>query len=139
MAGERPLLPPWRGAALVAAGGAVGAAARTRLGLAVPVDPGAVPWATLGANVTGAFLLAWLLTVLVERLPANRWARPLLGTGLLGAYTTFATVGLELRHLTAGGQAVVAAGYLALTWTAGVVAVVAGIALGRRRSPRRSA
>lgn len=98
-----------------------------------------MPWSTLVANVSGAFLLAWLLTVLVERMPASRWARPLLGTGLLGAYTTFATVGLELRQLVAEGSVVVAAGYLALTWTAGVAAVVAGVALGRRRAPRRSA
>lgn len=139
MAAERPSLSPWRGAALVAAGGAAGAAARTGLTLAFPPDPGGVPWSTLAQNVTGAFLLAWLLTTLVERLPANEWARPLLGTGLLGAYTTFATVGLELRNLMAEQLILVAAGYLALTWTAGVVAVVAGIALGRRRPPRRSA
>lgn len=139
MAGKRPPLAPWRGTALVAVGGAAGAAARTGLSLAFPSDPGGVPWSTLLENVSGAFLLAWLLTAVVERLPANQWARPLLGTGLLGAYTTFATVGLELRHLAAGGQVVVAAGYLLLTWTAGVAAVVAGIALGRRRSSRRPA
>lgn len=139
MAGERPGLPPWRAAALVAVGGAAGAAARTGLSLALPPGPGGVPWSTLVENVSGAFLLAWLLTAVVARLPANQWARPLLGTGLLGAYTTFATVGLELRHLIAGGQVVVAVGYLMLTWTAGVAAVVAGITLGRRRSPRRPA
>ncbi|CAN5774100.1 hypothetical protein BH23ACT8_BH23ACT8_25580 [soil metagenome] len=130
----RLALPPARSVGLVAAGGAVGALARTALAARFPAAAEALPWVTLVENVTGAFALGWLLTVLVERLPTDRWVRPLVATGLLGAYTTFGAVALELDLLVAAGRSDIAAAYLAATWGAGLAAGGLGVALGRWRS-----
>ncbi|MBW3615109.1 MAG: CrcB family protein, partial [Actinobacteria bacterium] len=77
---------------LVAVAGAVGAVVRYRIGLAVGVR--AFPWATLGINVSGCFLLA---TVLAGPGQA-KWgaaATTAVAVGLLGGYTTFSTFGYE--------------------------------------------
>lgn len=45
---------------LVAVAGALGAVLRYRIGLAIGVRT--FPWATLGINISGSFLLAFVLT-----------------------------------------------------------------------------
>lgn len=69
---------------LVAAGGTVGTAARLGLGLALP-NGGGLPVAVLVANVVGALLIG----VLAARIPASTDLRLLLGTGVLGGFTTY--------------------------------------------------
>lgn len=133
----RPGLPPARSVALVAAGGAAGALVRTTQSAAFPPAAGQLPWSTLAENVAGALLLGWLLTLLTERLPGVAWARPLLATGLLGAYTTYATVGLELHLLARDGALATAAVYAAATVLLGLLAGGTGVALGRWRPRRR--
>jgi fluoride exporter len=103
------------------------------LSTAFPTTPGELPWSTLAENLSGAFLLAWLLTAVAER-ARTTWVRPLLGTGLLGAYTTFATVGLELHLLTDAGRPAVAVAYLAAIWAGGLLAGGLGFAAGRGRA-----
>ena len=117
---------------MVAVGGAVGAVARTAQSAAFPTAPGALPWSTLAENVTGAFLLGALLAFIVERRTARWWERPLLGTGALGAYTTYATVGLELQLLVAAGAVATAAAYLVATAVLGLLAGGLGVAAGSR-------
>lgn len=129
----RVALPPAGSVGMVGIGGAAGALARSGQSAPFPVQAGAFPWITLAENLVGAFLLGVLLTVLVERVPTVWWLRPLLGTGLLGAYTTYATVGLELHQLVAQGSAGLAALYLWATAVAGLLAGGAGIAAARRR------
>ena len=114
--------------ALVAAGGALGTALRYGLFLAVPVHGDAFPWTTLGVNVSGAFLLG----VVVARCAAAPRARLLLGTGVLGAYTTFSTLAVELVLRAGDGRVGLAAGYAVVTVTAGVAAAVAGTAAAGR-------
>jgi CrcB protein len=105
--------------------------ARTALAVRFPAEPGAFPWGTFVVNLSGAFLLALLLTLLVERLPSNDWARPLLGTGLVGAYTTFSTLALELDRLVAARRPAVATAYLLVSLAGGMVAAVTGVGLAR--------
>jgi fluoride exporter len=126
-------LPPAGSVGMVGIGGAAGALARTAQSAAFPVEAGAIPWSTFAENLAGAFLLGVLLTLLVERVTAPWWVRPLLGTGLLGAYTTYATVGLELHQLVADGSAGLAVAYLWATALAGLLAGGAGIAAARLR------
>jgi fluoride ion exporter CrcB/FEX len=52
--------------AAILAGGAAGALLRAAVGQALPVEPGAWPWATFSVNVAGALILAWLTTRLTE-------------------------------------------------------------------------
>jgi CrcB protein len=134
-----PLLPPLRGIGLVVVGGGIGTLARVGLSQAFPTPDGSWPWVTLIENVSGAFLLAVLLTVLTERVAARPWSRPLLGTGVLGAYTTFSTLAYEIERLGAGGRAGVAIGYAAVSVVAGLAAAVAGIMLVRWRGSRSAA
>jgi fluoride exporter len=82
--------------AAIFVGGALGAIARVLL---VQTGLGAKPswpWPTFTANVVGAFLLGYFSTRLQERLPLSAYGRPLLGTGLCGALTTFSTLQIEL-------------------------------------------
>lgn len=124
-------LPRAGSVGVVAVGGAVGALARTAQSTVFPEVLGAFPWSTFAGNLAGAFLLGALLTVLVERAAGSWWVRPLVGNGLLGAYTTYATVGLELHELAASGRIGLAAVYLWATALAGLVAGGAGIASAR--------
>jgi fluoride exporter len=78
-------------------------------------------WATLVANVVGTALLAWFATRLQERLPPSIYRRPLLGTGLCGALTTFSTVQIEVIRLARDSHAALAALYYAVTLAGGLV------------------
>jgi fluoride exporter len=94
---------------LVAAG-AVGALLRYEAELHVRRHLGmAFPWGTLGINVSGAFVLG-LLTGLAAGHGVPDGVLTVVGTGLLGAFTTFSTftfdtVGLAERGRIGGAAA----------------------------------
>lgn len=112
--------------AAVALGGALGACARHGLGVLFPSVPGGWPTATFVANVFGSLLLGALLVVLLEVSAPMRLARPLLGTGLLGGFTTYSAFAVEARELAAGGRAGLSALYVAATVMVTLVAVRLG-------------
>ena len=115
----------------VFAGGCAGAVARALLGEALPHDPGGWPWATLIVNVAGAFALGLLVTRLQERVPPSLYRRPLLGTGLCGALTTFSTLQIELLQMLDHDRAGAAAAYAAVSLVAGCLAVALATNLAR--------
>jgi CrcB protein len=114
-------------------GGAIGALARYALAQALPHDSGSWPWATFVVNVVGALALGYLSTRLQERLPPSAYRRPLLGTGLCGALTTFSTMQVELMQMLDDGRAGLAAGYAAASLAVGVLAIAATTNLVRAR------
>jgi CrcB protein len=118
--------------AAVFLGGCAGALARALLGEGLPHHAGDWPWATFTANVGGAFLLGWLVTRLQERLPPSAYRRPLLGTGLCGALTTFSTLQLELLEMLDADRAGLAAAYAGTSLAAGCLAVALATNLARR-------
>jgi fluoride exporter len=122
--------------AAIFVGGAIGALARYGLGRALPHDPGSWPWATFCVNVAGALTLGYLTTRLQERLPPTAYRRPLLGTGLCGALTTFSTMQVELLQMLDDGRSGLAAGYAAASIAAGVVAIAAATNVVRASRPR---
>src|SRR4051794_4571781 len=81
--------------AAIAVGGLVGAEARYALERLLDAPAGGWPWATWLINVVGSLLLGILMGVLggVRRPP--RLARPFLGVGVLGGFTTFSTAMVE--------------------------------------------
>lgn len=119
----------WTLLAAIAAGGALGSLARYGVESAFPTATGGFPWATFGVNVTGCLLIG-VLMVLVGR-ARQRLARPFLGVGVLGGYTTFSFHVLEAHHLIdeqAVGTALV---YLTATAVAALLAVYAGMGATR--------
>jgi fluoride exporter len=117
--------------AAIAAGGAVGALARSLVGQAWPTSPGAFPWGTFLVNVSGCLLIGVLMAVL-GLLPAHhRLVRPFLGVGILGGFTTFSTYAVQSHELVRLGHPVVALTYLGGTVLAALLAVVGGVMLVR--------
>ena len=114
------------------AGGALGAALRTGLVELAPTRGGSWPWPTFAVNLVGSFLLGYLITRLQERLPVTAYRRPLLGTGLCGALTTFSTFQLDLLHLLDHDRAALALLYAAGSIAAGFAGVTLGTAIVRR-------
>jgi CrcB protein len=118
----------------VAAGGMVGTLARATLTGAVGQVDG-WPVGTLTENVVGSFLLGLLLEALLRRATESRRTRVVrlgLGTGMLGGFTTFSSLALELERLLAGGSWGIAAGYATATLVLGLSACLGGVALGAR-------
>lgn len=117
---------------LIAAGGAAGAVSRYLVDTIVSERfAGAFPLGTLVINMSGSFLLGLLFALAVDeaRLPSE--VRPALMIGFLGAYTTFSTLMLESWRLVEDGALALAVVNLAGSMVLGVVAVVAGMAIGR--------
>jgi fluoride exporter len=122
----------------VALGGALGGSARYGVDLLLPSGPTSFPQATFAVNVTGAFLLALLLVLVLEVWPPVRHVRPFVAVGLLGSLTTFSTWMVELDQMLAEGATLLALSYLAGTVLAGVAATVLGLLVGRRVAARRT-
>ena len=121
-----------RGIMLVALGGAAGAAARYVIGgwLADRVGS-SFPWHTFAINVSGAFLIGLVLALSLDRAAIGADWRLFLTTGVLGGYTTFSTLSYETVVLAREGAWAAATGNMLGSAVAGVVAVLAGLALGR--------
>ncbi len=116
---------------LVGLGGALGAVARYLVDGSISAWSSAFPFGTLVVNVTGSFLLGVLFAASAERalLPAE--IRGPAMVGFVGAYTTFSTYVLESWRLLEDGSWLLAVGNIAGSVVIGLVAVAAGLALGR--------
>jgi CrcB protein len=132
----------WSLLALVAAGGTVGTALRQALLLLAP-DLERFPVTTFAINLAGAFALGVLLELLVRSGPDDgrrRGIRLLVGTGVLGGFTTYSALAAATAMLAATGLAGWAVVYALGTVVLGAAMSVAGIAFGgaiaRRRPPR---
>jgi CrcB protein len=116
---------------LIGVGGFAGAIARYLVDLQVSQRFTAFPWGTLVVNASGSFLVGIVFALVVDReaLPAD--LRGPLMIGFIGAYTTFSTLALESWRLVEDGAWPLAAANLVGSVALGMVAVVAGLALGR--------
>lgn len=117
--------------AAIAVGGMLGATLRFKLAEALPTTTGHFPWATFWTNVSGSFLLGFLLVLLLERFPSTRLVRPFLATGILGAFTTMSTYQTETTLLIKDGHLGVAILYSLGSLAAGLGLAYAGILAGR--------
>jgi CrcB protein len=111
----------------VALGGAAGSA--TRYLVSAAINDRWDPWGTVAVNVVGSLALGFLL---------GRWglevsapARLGLTVGVLGGFTTFSTFTMDVVGLWESGQTTTSVAVAAISVLLGIVAAVAGLALGR--------
>jgi CrcB protein len=119
---------------LVFVGGTFGVLARASLDQVVPDGPGFAS-TTFGINLVGAFSLAVLIESLALRgadVGHRRALRLVLGTGLLGGFTTYSALAVQTDTLVRTGHAAIALTYAVGTVALGLVASLAGIWATRR-------
>ena len=115
----------------------LGATARFKLSEALPAEAGHFPWATFWTNLSGSFVLGFLLSVLLERFPNTRYVRPFVATGILGAYTTMSTYSVETALLLKDGHPATAMVYAVGSVGAGLLLAYVGIVAARLTPQRR--
>lgn len=117
----------------VALGGAVGAVARYLLNIS-PLSnlSQSFPFATFFINVSGSFLIGFLLILFTEKFAVNENLRLAAIVGFLGAYTTFSTLEFETFALLRDKQIVAAILYVSTSFTLGLIGVLTGVWLARR-------
>jgi CrcB protein len=89
------------------------------------------PFGTLFVNVTGSFLLGLVLVLIANRVVADPGYRLLIGTGFLGAYTTFSTFSYDTIALLEGGDLMPALWNVLAGVAGSLVATYLGIVLAR--------
>lgn len=114
--------------AAVFTGGCFGGLAR--YGVGVWLAPHSLI-ATLIINLLGSFLLAFLTYAIDGLLDLPNWLILMLGTGFVGAFTTFSTLigATEPQLLT---HPLLAGGYVIGTMVGGLILALAGMLLARR-------
>ena len=111
--------------AVVVAGG-VGAALRYLLDVAIRRAAGErFPWGILAVNLSGALALG----ILTPAVDAEAW-RWIVGTGLLGGYTTFSAVAVTTALLAEEGRTRAAVVYAIVSFVGSVAAAALGLAIG---------
>lgn len=114
---------------LVGVGTPIGALARYGISLGVIALAGTTfPYATLLVNISGSFLIG-LLAAWTAGTADSAWFA-LLGTGVLGGYTTYSTFSLENLALLEEGRVRAALLYIALSFLVCVAATGFGVWLG---------
>jgi fluoride exporter len=117
---------------LVMLGGAVGAGGRHLLGKATLVwlGPG-YPWGTFAANILGGLAMGVLAGTLARVGTGGESWRLLLGTGLLGGFTTFSAFSLDAMVMIERGDWAGATGYALASVIGAIAALGGGLALAR--------
>jgi len=111
----------------VAVGGFFGAISRFGISNLLRAKyPSGFPVATLCINVVGSFLLGLIIGAGL----GDSW-KLLLGTGFMGAFTTFSTFKLESIQLQMNRNWKVMISYLVISYTAGIILAFVGMKLGQ--------
>jgi fluoride exporter len=125
---EMPVL----GVLLIGVGGFAGAIARYLIDARVTAwTGGSLPWGTLVINISGSFAVGLLFALVIERAALPAEIRGPVMIGFIGSYTTFSTLALESWRMIEDGAWLYASANLIGSIIIGLVAVTAGVALGR--------
>ena len=121
---------------IVFAGAGIGGALRHGVNVgAVKLFGYGFPFGTLIVNVVGSFAIGLLAGYFAFRPGIGQHVRLFLTTGLLGGFTTFSAFSLDTALLVERHHYALAAGYVAGSVAAGLVALFVGLALFERRVP----
>lgn len=124
----------YAGAWLVFVGGAGGTLVRYLIDAAVP-RPSGIPVSIFAINVAGALLLGLLVGLITgaDVPSANQLRlRLLLGTGVLGSFTTYSALAFDTAGFVVSGRWGAALAYGLATVIIGGAATVLGLGSGRR-------
>lgn len=112
----------------IAVGGACGAVARYLINVS-PLQNYFKPFPlpTFLINISGSFLIGFLLIFFTEKAQINENLRFAVVVGFLGAYTTFSTFELEIWNLIKENQFLTAFVYLFASVLVGFLGVVSGV------------
>jgi CrcB protein len=119
----------WVQVASVAVGGSLGALSRMFVGRLLAVE--SFPWATVAINLTGCFAMGLLLGATHDALASHRAVRVALGTGFLGAFTTFSTFSVEAVALAEKERWLAAGLYVGGQVVGGLALAMAGMMAGK--------
>ncbi len=117
----------------IAVGGALGAVARYLVNvspLSNLLQPFPLP--TFFINVTGSFVIGFLLILFTEKFAVGENLRAAVIIGFLGAYTTFSTFEMEIYDLLKGKDFLLAFVYLILSVTVGFIGILSGVWLAKK-------
>lgn len=117
----------------VAIGGAFGAVAR----YLINISPLATlfekfPFPTFFINITGSFLIGFLLILLTDKIQVSDNLRMAVIVGFLGAFTTFSTFEIEIYGLIKEKFFATAFLYFFLSMAVGFISVLGGVWLARK-------
>jgi crcB protein len=115
----------------VAVGGAFGAVARYGLSTLFAKTFAPFPFATFFINVTGSFLIGFLLVLFTDKFEVGENLRFAVIVGFLGAYTTFSTFEMEIFNLVREREFVTASAYLFASVALGFLGVLLGVRLAK--------
>ena len=117
---------------LIGAGALLGANARYWLtNYFVQRFGAAFPYGTLFINMSGSFLLGFIITLVANRFVVDPGYRLFLGVGFMGAYTTFSTFSYDTIALLERGDLLPALLNVGFSVLGSLVAAYLGIALAR--------
>ena len=117
----------WQQLALVAAGGALGAAGRFWLGGLLMRQIGSgFPWGTLAVNLIGSFLAGFLVVWLEGRGSSALYWRAFLIVGIMGGLTTFSALMVECMLFARTDRNGLMLAYIAISLVAGLLLVWLG-------------
>lgn len=86
---------------------------------------------TIIANVSGCFILAFLTYFFIEFKSLAQWLTVGLGTGFVGAYTTFSSFNLDMLKQIQAGLDVKVLVYFVSSVGLGLIFVIVGMQLGK--------
>ncbi len=125
--------------AAVALGGAMGAVCRFLISAGSVAWLGAdFPFGTMAANLAGSFLIGLYMAAAAPQGGGTQGAAAghFVTTGFCGGFTTFSIFSLETLLLVEEEKTALAALYLSSSVIGWLLAVQAGLSLGRRLKPR---
>lgn len=118
-------------ALLVAVAGAAGASCRYVVdGVVQQRWRGPFPMGTFVINTSGSLVLGGIAGFFVEHASAPADVKTVLGTGFVGAFTTFSTLMFESRRLAQSGSGRYAVWNLLSTLVAGLTMACLGVWIG---------
>jgi CrcB protein len=116
---------------VVAAGGAIGAAARYLMGMIPFKVQSGFPVNTFLINMIGAFCIGLISAAALKNTDLDPRLALFLKTGICGGFTTFSTFSLESFRLMESGNYSTGLAYILLSAVCGILAVFGAYALIR--------